>query len=440
MQDQRFFRHILVVLAAACAGLLYGYDIGMIGPTLLQLGPAWALSDWQTALLASSHFAGSVVACFIASQVAERYGRRFALRCAAICYFAGVICALLANQYTLLLAGRRLQGLALGMASIVAALYLTEIVPAAWRGRAVGSFQLLITTGICLGILIGLTRLSAWWILASTIMPALLFAAASVVIPRSPRWLSRIQQRAAAEAILLKLCFTPEERHGLLNHTAKSKASTTLPTQKREWWALIIVVALACSQQLTGINAILQFDPIILHHAGGRILSANQLSCYVTITNVLITGLALCLIYRVGRRKLLLLGCGIICLAHLSLFVCWHMMPAGKPLAIVSMLGLALMVAGFALGPGAVMWVMMPELFPERIRTAGMAITVALSSLCVFILNSCFLTLSQHIGFAGIFLLFFCMGCASAAICWRKAHETCGRTLQELEEAHHIQG
>jgi len=325
----------LLLFVAGMGGLLYGYDIGIIGVALLYLGKSINLTLREESLVVAAVLAGSTLSSLVAGMLADWVGRKKLMIMAAILFIGSVLLIVSAHDFRLLFTGRALQGLSAGMIAVVIPLYLAESLPTRIRGSGTAGFQLLLTCGILLALAIGtvytkkLTAMEggdavllaqaqdrAWrgmfW---SALYPALVFLAGAFCVTESPRWLlrqgldkqarsslgrSRASQEAEAE-------FTEMARSLQAERTIKATSHDSL-WQRKYVMPFLLACAILGLTQATGIKSLLQFLVLILQHAGLDAMSAAKGATCATIANVLFTVVGLIFVDRVGRKGLLKTG------------------------------------------------------------------------------------------------------------------------------------
>lgn len=431
----------LASLVAATSGLLFGFDIAVINGALLFLKQQFALSELQTEFAATSLLAGCVVGAAFGGGLSDRFGRRKMLIFSAILFAFSSIGAALPRTLAEFVVARVAGGIAIGVASVLAPLYIAEVSPAHIRGRLVSLNQMAIVTGILLAYLVNWGLSSAgpesWrWMFAVAAVPSLLFLIALFFVPESPRWLtengreeearhvlSRVSNAAQAEVQLTAIRKSISEESGTL-------AELFQPGYRRALW---LAVALAVLQQWTGINTVLFYGSIIMKeqvggHSESAAIGANVL---VGLVNFGCTIIAIWLIDKLGRKPLLIFSAAGMAIAHGGL--AWAFLQNPRPGMVI--VGLMLLcAASFAIGLGPGVWVVLSEIFPTRIRGRAMSIaTVALWIACV-ILTFTYLSLASALGPSGAFSIYGVMCLLTIWIVVRFTPETKGRTLEEIEQ------
>lgn len=400
----------LIILSAALGGLLYGHDLGIVGPALLFMGKDIPMDTWHTGLLGGCVFAGGSLATLVSGWLSDWFGRKSMLISAAVIACIGIIFAATAHSFLTLLIGRLIQGVGVGIVTIVTPLYLSESAPARIRGRAICAFQLLLTFAIMLAYTVGLyfTPTQNWRAMfLSALIPGLLLFIGSLFLPRSPRWLIMKNKLTEAKEVLLKT--HPEEAANkefshIINQQMSPRHRMKNTLNRAVWVPLVLVLFAAVFTQLTGINSLLQYGPIVFKQAG---MSSQEIAIVsgtiVTAANFFMTLIALVLVDKVGRRKLLLVGTIGITIALLFTGAIFIALPHSPLRGTLFLAGLILFVLSYAIGPGVVVWLIISELLPDRIRSSGMSIALFLNSMTSFLLASCYLRISELIGFTGLF-------------------------------------
>lgn len=431
----------LISTVAAVSGLLFGFDIAVINGAIIFLRQQFGLTDFQTEFAASSLLVGCVAGASIAGTLSDRFGRRRILVLSALLFAASAIGAALPNNLAQFAAARFLGGIAIGVGSVLAPIYIAEVAPSDIRGRLVSLNQMAIVTGILLAYLVNwlLSFLgpASWrWMFASAVLPAGVFFLALFFVPESPRWLVQQGRYEEALGILGRVAGSGRARLEIeqirvtIQEESGSLAQLFEPGLRR---ALIIAVALAVLQQITGINTVLFYGSILFkehvgNHSESAAIAANVL---VGAINFLSTVIALSIIDRVGRKPLLIFSAAGMAVAEVLLGIAFLYQPPPARLVLAVM---GVCVGCFAVGLGPGVWVVISELFPTRIRGRAMSIaTVSLWVACVA-LTLTFLSLVNAITASGAFWLYALMCVTTVVFVWRVTPETKGKTLEEIEK------
>lgn len=434
---------LFLMFFGGLGGILYGYDIGVISGALVFMKPQIHLTDNQISFLVAAVLGGGAFATLIAGFIANQIGRKATIFIASVIFLVGLVIIVDAHSYTSALVGRLIQGAGIGIEMIVLPLYLAEAAPSPLRGRFVTLFQLFLTFGIVLAYSIDLLFAhSENWrgMFACVFIPGILLLLGTFYVSESPRWLYLKQQKEKALQALLRT-HAPEAAARDLQQMAELEAQkTTTAYGKTSIWKkyylvpFFIALAVACLNQLTGINSVLQFGTLILQSQGAP---SNLLAMVGTVgiglLNMLTTVVALLLVDRLGRKFLLTIGTGgLVCaLIFLGLVSMFGANSAEKSYLILA--GLLAYIMFFAIGPGVVVWLAISELIPTRIRSTGMSVCLFANSLVSAILASIFMLLVHKIQYSGTF--FFCG--AFTVIYFLLAvfvlPETKNKTLEDIE-------
>ncbi len=367
-------------IVGALGGLLFGFDTAVISGTTSALTHTYHLSPALLGVTVSSALLGTVIGAMTAGLPGQKFGRRDSLRVMAIFYVLSAIGCALAWNWPALIVFRFIGGLGIGGSSVLGPMYIAEIAPPDWRGRLVGFFQVNIVVGILLAYIsnaiIGSMHVGAndWrWMFGASGIPAVLFLITLFVIPRSPRWLvTQSNLREALEVLRLTGVTKPqEELDEIVASVHLERSGATDPLFSRQYKKPIIIawtVGMFC--QLSGINAILYYLNDIFALAGASRISGDLQAIAVGATNLVATLIAMSLIDKLGRKKLLLTGTVglVICLTIISILFFTH-----QHLAWLVWLLMAY-IACFAISQGAVLWVYISEVFPNRVRAKGQSL------------------------------------------------------------------
>jgi sugar porter (SP) family MFS transporter len=367
-------------VVGALGGLLFGFDTAVISGTTSALTHTYHLTPALLGVTVSSALVGTVIGAMVAGIPGQKFGRRDSLRVMAIFYVLSAIGCALAWNWPALIFFRFIGGLGIGGSSVLGPMYIAEISPPDWRGRLVGFFQVNIVVGILLAYvsnaMIGSMHLGPndWrWMFGTSGVPAVLFLIMLFIIPRSPRWLvTQSNLKEALEVLRLTGVTKPqEELDEIVASVHLERSSSTDPLFSRQYRKPIIIAwTVGMFSQLSGINAILYYLNDIFALAGATKVSGNLQAIAVGATNLIATLIAMAVIDKLGRKKLLLTGTvGLaICLTIISVlfFTKTH-------LGWLVWLLMAY-IACFAVSQGAVLWVYISEVFPNRVRAKGQSL------------------------------------------------------------------
>jgi SP family arabinose:H+ symporter-like MFS transporter len=366
--------------AASLGGLLFGFDTAVIAGTTGALSGLYQLSPRDLGYTVASALVGTIVGAAFAGAAGDRFGRRDSLRGLAFIYLLSSLGCALAWNWPSLVAFRTVAGLGIGGSSVLGPMYIAEIAPARWRGRLVGMFQLNIVIGILLAYfsnyLIGTGGFgsSEWRVkFGVAAFPAFIFLAMLFAIPRSPRWLVKHGRTTEALQVLEKIGEPrpQEEVEAIIGSLDEEHHRRNEPLFRSEYrLPIFIAVTLGMFNQLTGINAILYYLNDIFARAGFSKMSSDLQAVAIGATNLLFTLVGLSAIDRLGRKKLLLVGAAgmAICLGGVAA-VFFGVLGGAMLLPF-----LILFIGFFALSQGAVIWVYLSEIFPNRVRAKGQSL------------------------------------------------------------------
>jgi SP family xylose:H+ symportor-like MFS transporter len=446
-----------IALVAALGGLLFGYDWVVIGGArqffeiYFHLDSAAAVG-WANSCALIGCFAGSLVA----GGLGDRYGRKPVLLASAVLFAASSILTGWAFTFTAFILWRIAGGVAIGLSSNISPLYIAEVSPAAHRGRLVSLNQFAVVVGILLAQIVNWqiaapvpphlspeALLASWnvqsgwrWMFTAVAIPAIIFLAASFGIPESPRWLLARGREAPAEKILRKIGGNPV--YAAAEVAAIATALHEEGTRSTSWrgllqprvrTVLLVGIVLAVLQQWSGINILFNYAEEIYREAG---LGANQILLDIVITgtiNLLFTVLAMAVVDRLGRRPLMLFGCCGIAVSHLLAGIAYRTGQHGTPVLVLTLCA----IACYAMTLAPLTWVLIAEIFPNRLRSLGVSAAVSALWISSFALTYSFPFINRTLGSSGTFFTYGTICLAGAVFVLAFVPETNGRTLEEIE-------
>jgi len=447
-----------ISLVAALGGLLFGYDWVVIGGAKPFFERYFHLADAaQSGWANSCALIGCLAGALVAGALSDRFGRKRLLIVSALLFAVTSIGNGLATDFTVFVAWRILGGVAIGLASNLSPMYIAEVAPAAMRGRLVAINQLTIVIGILAAQFINwwLVRdlpagatdefiRASWygragwrWMFGLTAAPALLFFTGMFFVPESPRWLVKNGNAERARRILERIGGAAYAEAELRDVQATLAREEIHRVRFRELLepkmrgVLALGVTLAVFQQWCGINVIFNYAEEIFRAAGYDISSVLKNIAWTGSVNLAFTFVALGTVDRGGRRPLMLLGAAALAVIYAVLGGCYHAGLQGWP-----MLALVLAAIGcYSMSLAPVTWVVISEIFPNRIR--GVAMSVAVTSLWIacFALTYSFPALNRTLGPAGTFWLYAAVCVAGFFFILARLPETKGRTLEDIERA-----
>jgi sugar porter (SP) family MFS transporter len=434
-----------VVLTAAIAGLgglLFGYDTGVIAGALLFIKGDFDLGSFAQGLVVAAVPIGAVAGAGVAGPAADRYGRRSMILLAAVVFIVGALASAAAPGVEVLVAARIVIGVAIGLASAAAPVYISEVAPPESRGRLVSFFQLAVTIGILIAYLVGLAfdGVEGWrWMLGLGCVPALALAFGMLRMPQSPRWLVMTGDDFAARATLAKIRVDDpdtidrelEEIKESLDEKPGAWSELLQPVVKA---ALVVGVGLAILQQVTGINTVIYYAPTIVEFTGvdssaGSILAAVG----VGVINVGMTVVALRLLDRAGRRTLLMVGVSGMVVSLFALGAAFVGGGGGTLSSVVAIASLMTYVASFAISLGPIFWLLNAEIYPLSVRSKAAGVGTMANWTFNFIVSLTFLLLIEALGRSGAFWFYGAIGILTLVFCWKLVPETKGKRLEDIQ-------
>jgi len=452
---------IFLSIVAALGGFLFGYDTAVISGTIAQVTSLFSLDSIQQGWFVGCALVGSIAGVLCAGVLSDKFGRKKTMILSAILFsVSGIGCAI-SCDFNQLVLYRIIGGVGIGVVSIISPLYISEVSVAKYRGRLVSLYQLAVTVGFLGAYLVnywllqysldGAANLShpallkifyteAWrGMLGMESLPALLFFIVIFFIPESPRWLILKKKESPAQRILKRIYGNEEDAQFELNETRQASQSET----KSEWRlilkpgifkAVLIGVAIAILGQFMGVNAVLYYGPTIFESSGLSNGDSLFYQVLVGAVNMLTTVLAMTIIDRVGRKKLVYYGVsGMI----VTLFFIAFYFIEGKELGIPNIFLLVCFLAYIfccAVSICAVIWVLLSEMYPIKVR--GLAMSIAGFSLWIgtYLIGQLTPWMLENLTPAGTFILFAVMCVPYMLIIWKLVPETTGKSLEEIEK------
>jgi SP family galactose:H+ symporter-like MFS transporter len=405
-------------LLGALAGLLFGLDIGVISGALPFIAREFDVPDQVQEWIVSSMMFGAAFGALAAGWLSYRLGRKYSLLLGALLFVVGsLLCALAWGPVPLILA-RVLLGLAVGIASFTAPLYLSEIAPGKVRGSMISLYQLMITLGILLAFLSNtfFSYSGAWrWMLGIIAIPAVILFFGVLLLPRSPRWLMLRGREAHARRVLQQLRVNDTEVEHELDEIRQQLA------QKQQGWGLFFAnrhvrravylgMLLQIMQQLTGMNVVMYYAPRIFDLAGFNDPVAQMWGTVIVgLTNVLATFIAIALVDRWGRKPVLYVGFLTMGLGIGVLGLLMHIGIDSQAQQMAAVAMLLIFITGFAMSAGPLVWVLCSEIQPLRGRDFGIAVSTFTNWIANMVVGATFLTMLNVLGSAHTF--WFYAGC-----------------------------
>ena len=425
-------------VVSALGGFLFGFDTAVISGTTGFIRSAFALNDATLGFTVSVALIGTVVGSIAVGKPGDLFGRRTMLFACGVLYLVSAIGCAFAGSWDVLLACRFLGGVGIGAASVMAPMYIAEISPARLRGRLVAVTQFNIVAGIVVAFFSNYLQVAAgpdnWrWMFGVMAVPAALFILLLTAVPESPRWLVRKSRTDRAREVLANLGAEDAEAElgAIVNSMREEEGQRATPLfQKKYRFAILCAVLLAVFNQLSGINVIMYYAPMIFERTGLATDAAMLNTVAVGLTNLVFTVVAMFFIDSFGRKTLLLVGAVGMCLSLGGAAFSFFAGGAGGTAILICVIAF---IASFAVSQGAVIWVFLSEIFPNSVRAKGQA----LGSFTHWVMNAAiawtFPTVLSTLGGGNAFMFFALMMVPFFFFVWRVLPETKGRSLEDLE-------
>jgi sugar porter (SP) family MFS transporter len=430
---------LFYALTAALGGMLFGFDTAVISGTTKFIQPYFGLTDAGLGFTVSIALIGTVVGSIMVGRPGDLYGRRAMLMICAVLYLVSSIGCAVAGSWTMLLVSRFIGGLGVGAASVMAPMYIAEIAPGHLRGRLVAIAQFNIVAGILIAffsnyLLVNIGDANWRWMFGVQAFPSVLFLVLLFFIPESPRWTVKKNLISKAREILRKVgsVNVDAELEDIVNSLKEEsvKGNTKL-FQKKYSFPISCAIWLAIFNQLSGINVILYYAPMIFEKTGIAADTAMLQAVAIGVTNMVFTLIAMLFIDKFGRKTLLLIGAVGMFISLGGAAIRFYQNDFSGMGILIYIIGF---IASFAFSQGAVIWVFLAEIFPNKVRSQGQA----LGSFVHWIMNALiawtFPIMLSGMGGGAVFMFFAVMMIPFFIFVWKVMPETKGRTLEELEK------
>jgi SP family sugar:H+ symporter-like MFS transporter len=447
---------------AAVGGFLFGFDSGVINGAVGALAGAFGTEAAGTGFAVASVLLGCAIGAFLAGTLADFMGRRPTMLLNAVFFLVSAFVTGAASSAGIFVAGRILGGLAIGAASVLAPMYISEVAPSRLRGRLASLQQLAIVLGLFSAFLSNYLidwaaggasapfwlGAPAWrWMFWMEALPAAVFVTGLLLIPESPRFLVANNKRERAIRIFTRIGGDAEHAEQLVRQVQESlrgehrpRLSDLIEQGGRLASVVWVGIGLAAFQQFVGINVIFYYGEVLWKAAGASEHHALQINLLTGFINILATIPAILLIDRVGRKPLLLggsLGMALTLGALAVVFATAAVGEEGKPVlthvaAVAGLIAANLYVVAFGVSWGPVMWVLLGEIFPNRLRGAALAVSGATNWVANFAVTLTFLPLLKGAGLAGAYGLYAVAAAISLLFVWTAVRETKGKPLEQM--------
>lgn len=427
---------------AALAGLLFGYDTGVISGAILFIKDQFHLASAAVETVVSAVLLGAVIGAALSGALTDRFGRRKVIIVTAILFAIGAIGAAFAISVSMIILFRVMIGMAIGVASYAAPLYISEISPPEARGALVSLNQLMITCGIVVSYLVDYALslgTNEWrWMFGLGAIPAVILIVGMIALSESPRWL--VSRNRLDEARLVLTHVIPGQNVEQEIRAIQGSLSVKEGSWKEllEPWvrpALVVGIALAFFQQATGINTIIYYAPTIFEFAGFESHKVSILATVgVGVVNVVMTLVAIWFLDRIGRKPLLYIGMTGMTISLGILGLSFFNPQMSGALKMATVLSIVFYIASFAISLGPIFWLMIAEIYPLRIRGRAMSLATLANWGFNALVASTFLTLTERLGKAGAFWFYAVVCVFGIVFCHFYVPETKGHSLEEIEE------
>ena len=441
----------LVTMVAALGGLLFGYDTAVIAGAIGFLQTHFDLDATMKGWAAACALLGCVVGVSFAGVFSDKLGRKKTLVLAGLLFLVSSVGTALPKDFIIFVVFRILAGVGVGIASMASPMYIAEITPARIRGRMVSVNQFAIVTGMLIiyfvNYFISLQGDEVWnvstgwrWMFASGVLPSALFLALLTLVPESPRWLVERGKREKAESILIKVggsAFAGAELVSIEEALSQEPASLSQLFEPGLRRVLMIGIALAILQQVTGINVFLYYGPEIFKQLGSGVDVAMLQTVVVGAVNLSFTVFAIWTVDRIGRRPLMIVGAAGMGLSLVAIGLAAQY----QAISLWVLLFMLSYIACFALSVGPVTWVLLSEIFPTKIRGRAMSIATFCLWSANFVVSQTFPMMDENAwllsrfnhGFPFYVYAVFCL--VLVLTIWKAVPETKARSLEEIERS-----
>ena len=427
---------LAISFISALGGYLFGFDFAVISGALPFLRDQFGLNEYWEGFATGSLALGAIIGCLVAGNMADKYGRRPGLLLAASIFALSSLAMAFAPGLSFFIIARFVAGIGVGMASMLSPMYIAEVSPAPYRGRMVAINQLTIVIGILVTNLVNYTLRNngpdAWrWMFGLGAIPSLLFVVGVLWLPESPRWLIKAGKEEKATNVLSKIgdfIFAKEAVASIKGSLQGDvRISYRAAFEKAVLPAVLIGIGLAVFQQFCGINVVFNYPSNIFESIGASKDDQLLQTVFIGGVNLFFTLLAMGLVDKLGRRPLMLFGAG----ALAVLYIIIAQMLAAQSASVGSFLLAA--IGSYAISLAPVTWVLISEIFPNKVRSAAISIAVVCLWAAYFILTFTFPVLAKQIGMHNTFYIYSVICVIGFVFVWFKIKETKGKTLEELE-------
>jgi sugar porter (SP) family MFS transporter len=442
--NQRHISRTTLYFFGALGGILFGYDLGVISGVLVFIAKVWHLTSFEKGMVTASLSVGAMIGAAIASKANNRLGRKRSIMVAAVVVIVGTLLATFSPTLAMLTVSRLIIGLGVGLSSATVPTYLSELAPSRLRGAMSALNQIFIVLGILIAFLTSyFLNDSANWraMLAGALVPAVILLVGLGRMPETPRWLLKLGHDAQARAVLVSSHGTEDVDAEM----ASIREVVRLDTEQQSRWRdlvtpwirpmLVVALLLAIGQQFSGVNAVNAYFPTMLVTLGFATSAALLSGVVLGVTKFLFTAWVVFVVDRWGRKPLLLIGNVIMVITLFGAgWVILNVHDKGA-LGALTLIFMILYLVGYELGWGAVVWVMMAEIFPLKARAAGMGVGAVVLWASTGIVTAVFPIISDksHLGLGHTMWVFAGINVVLFVLARWLIPETKGRSLEQIE-------
>lgn len=436
MRAQFNLQYIIAIsFISALGGYLFGFDFAVISGALPFLKVQFGLNEYWEGFTTGCLALGAIIGCLIAGGVAEKYGRRYGLLTAASIFAISSIGMATANNLSIFIFARFVAGIGVGMASMLSPLYIAEVTPSHIRGRMVAINQLTIVIGILVTNLVNYSLrdngTEAWrWMFGLGVIPSTLFIIGVLWLPESPRWLLQVGKRGRAQKILSKIGGENYAAESLISMdktiTSHSKISYKSVFGKAVFPAVLIGIGLAVFQQLCGINVVFNYTSVLFESIGFSKDDQLLETVFIGAINLIFTILAMLLVDKLGRKPLMLLGAGGLAILYVIIANLLGVRSSNVSWFLLAAIGL------YATSLAPVTWVLISEIFPNKVRAAAISVAVLCLWAAYFVLTFTFPILYSRLQ-DKTFYIYAVVCMVGFLFVWYKVKETKGKSLEDMD-------
>jgi sugar porter (SP) family MFS transporter len=429
----------MISMIVALGGFLLGFDFSVISGVLPFIEKYFNLNEWELGFTATVINFGAVFGTLITGPIIDVFGRKKVLIVCAILYTVSAILSAIAVDFNVFNIARIIGGIAIGASIITAPVYVAEIAPPGYRGRLVGINQFTIVLGISIAyfsnyFLLEIGENNWRWMLGVEAFPAIFYFLFLLIVPESPRWLVMKGKVDFARKVLRKVNteedVEPELIEIQMSLANRVKVSYSDLIRGKMVRIMIIAIVLGLCQQMSGVNAVFSYAPMIFEKSGAGIQASFMSAVFVGLVNLLFTVLAVWLMDKIGRRPLLMAGALGMTLSHITLMITAYFYNFEGIFVLIAIL---FFIASFATSVGPGYWILISEILPNKLRGIGISIIQGLTSLASMVVVLLFPWELKVLGITGTFFIYSLVTGFTICLVYYFIPETKGRSLEEIE-------